>query len=114
HAGGGRRRGRGWLRVPGVPADDAAEGGALMDTLQLVTFSAGGRPVLVSDFQDGVSTLLVQRSLTFQPGQKTAQMSQRQRRYGGAFQVGETTDNGQLAWQWLVKGASADLASQAV
>jgi hypothetical protein len=81
-----------------------------MDTLQLVTFSAGGRPILASDFQDGVVTQLVQKSLAFQPGQKAQQMSQRQRRYGGALQVGETTDNGLLSWQWLVKGTTADLS----
>jgi hypothetical protein len=85
-----------------------------MDTLQLVTFSPGGRPIVVDDFQDGVNTLLVQRSLSFTPGQKAQQMSQRQRRYGGAQQVGETTDNGQVAWQWLVKGTTADQAAQQI
>ena len=80
----------------------------MSDTLQIVSLSAGGRPVLVKDVDDGSG---YNRSVDFKftPGAAQAVLASRQRRYGGARVAGVTHDNAQVSWTALVTGATNDL-----
>ena len=60
----------------------------MSDTLRVVTFSAGGRPVVVRDLDDGATYTRARGSFKFTPGAPTPVMSRQQRRYGGARIVG--------------------------
>jgi len=83
----------------------------MADTLRIVTFSAGGRPIEVSDLNTGAGVAtgyFRDRSaeFTFIPAVPTVQWSKRSRRYGGGIAAGETHDNGAIGWTAYVRGAT--------
>jgi hypothetical protein len=85
------------------------------DTLRVVTFSTGGRPVVVRDLNSApgaVTAYFRERdSFQFTPAASTVQYSKTSRRYGGARAVGEVHDNASIAWTAYVRGATLSLAS---
>jgi hypothetical protein len=87
----------------------------MADTLRVVTFSAGGRPILVRDLND-ITGYFRDRDAgtTFTPAQAATQYSRRAKRYGGARAVGQTHDNAALAWTAYVRGSSVTQAAQRV
>jgi hypothetical protein len=80
----------------------------MSELLRLVTLDVGGRPSVLLDLNDMTTTAIVRDSFTVTAGGKQQIMSSSDRRYGGSRQVAETTDNAQVSWSALVKGASAD------
>jgi hypothetical protein len=89
------------------------------DTLRIVTFSAGGRPVEVLNLNSAPGTVTAyfrerDGGFQFTPAASNVQYSKRARRYGGARAVGETHDNGSIAWTAYVRGATLLAATQNV
>lgn len=82
----------------------------MADRVRLVTFSAGGRPVVVRDLEDGADFRKVAESFAIAAPGKRQSMAGTNRRYGGSRQVGESHDNGAVAWTAMVSGATADAA----
>lgn len=78
------------------------------DTIRLVTIDAGGRANVVADLNDYVTFMLVRDSFAVTAPQKQTIAASAERRYGGSRQVGESHENGQIGWQALVSGATAD------
>lgn len=81
----------------------------MADTLRVVTVDGGGRvvPLLDLNSASGSATGYFRdrdAGFTFTPGVSTQQNSSRSRRYGGSLSVGETHDNGAIAWTAYVKG----------
>lgn len=79
-----------------------------MDTLRIVSFSKGGRPVTALDIEVSGTYEKVRDSLEIKPATKKPIVSQSSRRYGGGRQVAESHENGTLKANWLIKGATAD------
>jgi hypothetical protein len=79
-----------------------------MDGLKVVTLSAGGRPVMVADIEDGTTYTLIRGTFKYTPAQRRQQTSQRPGRYGGGWIVSDGQDNAQVGGTWLVAGTTAD------
>lgn len=80
----------------------------MTELLRIVQLDVGGRPSTLLDFNDFVNFTIARESFAVTPPGKQATMSTADRRYGGSRQVGETTDNGKVAWSSLVMGPSQD------
>jgi hypothetical protein len=78
------------------------------DILRVVTLDVGGRPSTIVDLNDFSSYTNVRGTFTITPPPKQPVLASAERRYAGSWQKGETHDNGQVSWQSLVKGDTAD------
>jgi hypothetical protein len=89
------------------------------DTLRIVTFSTGGRPIERVNLNSAPGTVTAyfrERGPGFQfvPAISSVQYSKQARRYGGARAVGETHENGSVGWTAYVRGATLAAAVQNV
>jgi hypothetical protein len=82
----------------------------MSDTLRLVMFSPGGRPVVVRDLENGSTYMKYRDSFAIAPPPRRQQMAALSRRYGGSRAVGELHDNGTIGWTALVTGGTPDVA----
>jgi hypothetical protein len=82
-----------------------------MDGLKVVTLSAGGRPIVRADIQDGTTYNLLRGTFKLAAGQKRQQTAQVQTRYGGSRVVAESQENGTVSGMWLIAGATGDLVN---
>lgn len=80
----------------------------MAELLRYVVLDATGKPNVVFDLNDMNVFANVRESFQITPPAKQAIQAASSRRYGGSYQVGETTDNGQVAWSILVQGVTAD------
>lgn len=78
----------------------------MADTLRIVSFSKGGRPVTELDIEVSGTYEKIRDSLEIRPGEKKPIVSQQSRRYAGGRTVAETHENGTLKANWLIKGAT--------
>lgn len=79
-----------------------------MDTLKIVSFSKGGRPITALDIEVSDTYEKVRDSLEIKPGEKKPIVAHTARRWGGGRQAAETHENGTLKANWLIKGLTAD------
>jgi hypothetical protein len=85
------------------------------DTLRLVTLSPGGRPVQVLDLNDATNYWRDRDAgFVYTPPPATQQVARTGRRYGGGRVVGESHDNGTVAWTAYVRGTTVTTAAQRV
>lgn len=77
------------------------------DRRRIVRRPASGT-VVVQDLDDQATFIQVRDSFKITPAARQPMLAKRQRRYGGARTVGETHDNGAVAFTSLVKGTSVD------
>lgn len=84
----------------------------MADLTRIVTLSAGGRPVVALDIENGSTYQKVRDSFKITPGTKKPLMASLGRRYAGSKPVGETHDNGAVSASWLISGSTADIAMQ--
>lgn len=80
----------------------------MADIRRLVTISWNGTVTTVRDLEDGTNFFAVRDSFTIRPGQRKPLTATQHRRYAGSRTVGESHDNGTIAWKALVKGTTAD------
>ena len=76
-----------------------------MDRLRVVTFSPGGRPIVLLDINDGSAYSLVRDTLKIGAPARQPQWSQSIQRYGGSTLARESHDNGTLEAEWYISGA---------
>lgn len=79
-----------------------------MDTLQRVSFSTGGRPVLKQDIETGVYFSKIRGTWKIKQGDKHQAMVSGNGRYRGQKPVGESHDNWEASGTWMISGLSQD------
>lgn len=86
-----------------------------MDRVRIVTFSAGGRPQVVLDLNDGVTYAFLRDTLDFGAPQRNQSWSSSPLRYAGQRLAGESHSNATVEAEWYIgTGASADGALAAL
>lgn len=81
---------------------------------RIVTLNSGGRPSVVLDLADGVSTALVADTLQVTPYNETSVYTQALRRYGGTKKVAEMHNNGSLAAEYYLGDGSSTVQAQGI
>lgn len=82
----------------------------MADRRRIVTISDTGTVTTVLDVEDATIFFSERDSFVVNPGAPKPVQAERQRRFGGWRKVGETHDNGTVAWTAYVKGTTFDLA----
>jgi hypothetical protein len=77
---------------------------------RIVTISDTGTVTTVLDVEDVTNYFSERDTFNVIPGAPKPIQAERARRFGGWRKVGETHDNGTIAWTSYVKGTTADLA----
>jgi hypothetical protein len=78
----------------------------MSDLLRVVTLSAGGRPIVVQDLENGSTFAKGRGTLQVQQGQRKQQQAGPSRRNAGTRAIGESQDNATVQWTSLVSGAN--------
>lgn len=81
-----------------------------MDRLRLVTFSPGGRPIVVRDLENGATYEKYRDSFAITAPPSHTQMAAGTGRYAGQRAVGELHDNATISWTARVAGVTPDAA----
>lgn len=81
-----------------------------LDRRRIVTLDQSGTATTVKDIEDATNYYSQRGTFTVTPGAAQPTMAVRQRRFGGATAIAETTDNGTISWTSFVKAATPQAA----